>query len=794
MTNIFIMITLGSTDIANINSEISDFNNKIKIIKTGDGNDVNDTTNYKLTAQFMLNANNMNATRVDNKYNSINITQNPTNNKHELCTHVIFQFTLAQNNDTINAATLLWVYVNTNSMNVYNKYNYSNPDQFTQDTQFEYTINLIPAAITTTSTQTLSTAVMPNHAQQQPHNASTTPQLLQHSPTVITNLVNGAQDGLASSSTLSAVDPAINVDQISASHVVSTDDLVTNLVNGSQDVLASSSTLSAVNPAINADQISASPVVSTDDLVTNLVNGAQDVLASSSTLSAVDPATTAITELVHVALSVLTHVTNTDIVKPPTTTTTTTTTTAPTTTTTSNAPTTTTTTTAPTTTTTTTTTTPTTSNAPNAVDVDALAKIGPALVPPMNDKGESKPPTIQQSIISSQINPNVTDTFINNIKKLYAVYADGMDNPNSSIHSFDILLNYKPSQLQGGSITYTTQDPLTSETIKTIEFNSNATPDQGRQNIIIIGGGPVGLYMSILLRTLYPNLEINILESRHNNFKRKLERCQVLNLDKLTARSENHQVSFLSKMKPVIPHKYIDTFIQVPPSNRYSTIFSLIYFLNSIPPIKLNMDTGQFQSLPINILEYQLANYAQSIGVNILHTIPITNENLKAHVTNQTKLIFDATGGHFRDIEYTKPPVESANQTNNDWYSYCGTVTTIDKLNNTPNIVNPRIVINPTYGSVLYTQSVLDMNNPVNIDYSKFSFTDKTQPSPFKIQIGILPIEHAITKYNDIYLISIGDSFIKSSFLKGYGLFYGFTVSFLIAMEIYNTQFITPEP
>ena len=47
-------------------------------------------------------------------------------------------------------------------------------------------------------------------------------------------------------------------------------------------------------------------------------------------------------------------------------------------------------------------------------------------------------------------------------------------------------------------------------------------------NVLVIGGGPIGLFNAIILKTYMPELDIKIIEKRQINGKRKLEREQII--------------------------------------------------------------------------------------------------------------------------------------------------------------------------------------------------------------------------------------------------------------------------
>ena len=103
----------------------------------------------------------------------------------------------------------------------------------------------------------------------------------------------------------------------------------------------------------------------------------------------------------------------------------------------------------------------------------------------------------------------------NNIIKIFNKINISNDEPRDYISIYN-MFDYK--KLEGGSnITYYIENnDFTSDNLKTLKFNQNdETIDINNPNIIIIGGGPVGLYMSIILKLLYnEKTNIYILEKR----------------------------------------------------------------------------------------------------------------------------------------------------------------------------------------------------------------------------------------------------------------------------------------
>jgi hypothetical protein len=370
--------------------------------------------------------------------------------------------------------------------------------------------------------------------------------------------------------------------------------------------------------------------------------------------------------------------------------------------------------------------------------------------------------------------------------------------PNYIIH-IPNMFDYRNKSI-GGNVTYKLPhgESITSESMKRYKFDSNRSGISSTlPNFIIIGGGPVGLYMSILLKLLLSHkVNVYVLESRHIDGKRELTRCQIITLNKFISTMQFLNMDFgfdtvlFQKFIENIPIHLHQYFVYNP---HETPEFSFIRFLYDTMDAEIVINE-RMNTLPLNILEYKLANYAQKIGVNIIHTEPITFTNLDNYVNEQTKVVFDATGGKFRN---TRTHLRSKQQ---QYYSYCGN-------NMCKDISKPRnyyftgdysdILLISQYGEILYSKTSYDEGTtviPVFTGGNQITISIPSNKSgPFDILCGSLHPNDAITIFNPTYIIqyipivSIGDSYMKTDFRFGYGLYYGFMVSFLIAIEIYES-------
>jgi hypothetical protein len=387
------------------------------------------------------------------------------------------------------------------------------------------------------------------------------------------------------------------------------------------------------------------------------------------------------------------------------------------------------------------------------------------------------------------------EEFINNVIKIFNYITIKNDEARDYIPIQNIF-EYKQISI-GGYVTYNIDKNINinSEIMKTYKFPPNiGIVDCSKPNIIIIGGGPVGLYMSILLKYLYRDMNIYVLEKRHDKLlKRNLTRSQVLLLSKLTLKGNwifYKQFIDLGIYSLITEEEYYNNLFSFVPDifkslfiNNQTKCFSFINFLDE-----------DITTIPINILEYKLAKYAQTIGVNIFHTEEITMKNLQNYVNINTKIILDATGGHLRRFfDATEKPIFFYYQKISEtlFYSYSGYNIISTEINKEYIFIDDNnIIIRSDYGDIYYTSTNFTDNEEKvikNKDGKNIEITLKNKSEPFQIITGNLAPNEAVTKINDIPLISIGDSYMKTNFKNGCGLYYGFVISFLIAYELHNS-------
>jgi hypothetical protein len=256
-----------------------------------------------------------------------------------------------------------------------------------------------------------------------------------------------------------------------------------------------------------------------------------------------------------------------------------------------------------------------------------------------------------------------TQNFCNSYITLMNVFIDfltlsatelkmGSSKQNSMQHLFyHILSNLHPKiraqsniMLGGGKVTYLKPPQDNNK----VEYPGNTKDERknDKKNVIIIGGGPAGLYMGIILKLMAPELEVHILEMRiekgTNNRIMSRGESTLTVYTKLQNRTKTLPPRFKINVE-----KYDINNSKI---NLYTDDF---YFL--IPTQIKNPDDEEDpddgingKKLSVNQLEYVLANYAQQIGVLIFHT----TESYDKYVNQNTIGIFDATGGRLKEQKH----------------------------------------------------------------------------------------------------------------------------------------------
>ena len=226
------------------------------------------------------------------------------------------------------------------------------------------------------------------------------------------------------------------------------------------------------------------------------------------------------------------------------------------------------------------------------------------------------------------------DNFILNIKTLFQDLCILHDNEKYIPVSKNILeiidifiIFYNKKYLSGGDITYRSNISYNKGIFENYQYGNEYMGNIDIFNFVILGAGPVGVYMAIILKMFMPKINIIIIETRvDDTLKRNLNREQVLSVD-----------TCFRKMNELLLH-----FISLLPNG---DIFNKDGYFTLLPFITIDLDTIQ-----TNELELQLAVYAQSLNINIYHDNELIGDayfdNLKSkYINNKTIAVFDATGG-----------------------------------------------------------------------------------------------------------------------------------------------------
>ena len=317
---------------------------------------------------------------------------------------------------------------------------------------------------------------------------------------------------------------------------------------------------------------------------------------------------------------------------------------------------------------------------------------------------------------------------------------------------------------------YVTINPKTIQhaNLNELQFNYNEfnTEYKTHYNVIIIGSGPIGLYMSILLKTLLPDLHIIIIEKNRGQ-KRKFTRGQIL-LCKNVISEFN------------LCFQNIQTILGEDSSKFNFNEKGFNLFPNDLQNYFDNNDvfdnkTDQ-NAIPINILEIHLSFNAQKLGIDIVNS----NDNIVTYISDTTLAIFDATGGR---LPYNTP----------NWNKVGENPLKICKIE----FSNERFDVKKTANSAAINTTKY---GSYKIECNK---CEQTPCSPklqdeFVFQVKGYNAKDIIL-INGIPLINIGNTMISVSFTTGDGLRLGFTHSFICALyfkrlfEIHNLR-ITYSP
>lgn len=326
----------------------------------------------------------------------------------------------------------------------------------------------------------------------------------------------------------------------------------------------------------------------------------------------------------------------------------------------------------------------------------------------------------------------------------------------SNFGSFRNRCTTKP--LTDGTVTYVVPSHYTAKFTKTgngkfyaqtilnlgqVEFSDNGTDLHKGPNILIIGAGPIGLYLAGMLKSALPHIAVNVVEKRCNDDKKRtLTRISAIDTKKTYFYYDKFSV--LQKMAllfdSVCPNLKTTLFLD----DEFSLLNHIFKGVN-LPYIS------------INYLEYLLANFAQKCGVIIYHDNKCTNiDYIETNYTNaKTKFVFDATGGRLL-------PRAKNVALNSSGIRFIGS----DKQLNSGN-------------------KQVNSSFPVEFTFSE-SFNEIRQRqseqgiqagSEFLVQEGFLTPYEAVFQRNQYIYCAIGDTFMKTYFNESNSIAFGSCLS-----------------
>ena len=271
----------------------------------------------------------------------------------------------------------------------------------------------------------------------------------------------------------------------------------------------------------------------------------------------------------------------------------------------------------------------------------------------------------------------------------------------------------------GGALTYILGDESIHKPFMGNPFPAEGIPD--KDNVLIMGGGPNGLYMASILKAAMPDLIVNVIETRVDDtgarFLRRTGRIQLPSGIMFDRTKDFKQI-----INSVAPGIHDVVYIK-----------SYLMWFNGL--------LRDINNVRVNQVELHYAVLAQSLGVNIFHDKHI---ELGKYVNSKTLCLFDATGGKFRPLQHI-------------WDNFV----VIDDATSRKNATSDKWK---------------DLTGELH--YKESTGTHK----PFNIYEGFLPPELSVNKEHGIPYVAIGDTTIRTNYKKGKGLYFNFLLSTLYAI------------
>jgi len=346
---------------------------------------------------------------------------------------------------------------------------------------------------------------------------------------------------------------------------------------------------------------------------------------------------------------------------------------------------------------------------------------------------------------------------------------------------------------------------------------------------LIIGAGPVGLFMAILLKIYIPGLDINIIEKRNsgitNKKTRKLSRRNIIRNQSNFYFKNNFNTSFKTfndKLKPFFEKIGINPELHI---NIKDEFFSLYPLLDKIEPKiendklkdfmnKYNNQLNPVLQLPLNIIEFYLSQFAQNLNISIVYDDINELKNIEKYLDENTLSIFDATGGRLIIPEWSNINAEHKLGKNSRNCIYI--VGDENNLNiddnkkkelqqfqnniysNKPNLFPEQYFSENNYG-FYYLKCSKDINETPEIsdDMVKNTNLIKKETFPYGVKgYNKNNLNHYTFNNVEIPLIGIGDSLRTVDLMTGLGLNNAMFHTFICALLFkYNySKYIDKKP
>jgi len=303
----------------------------------------------------------------------------------------------------------------------------------------------------------------------------------------------------------------------------------------------------------------------------------------------------------------------------------------------------------------------------------------------------------------------------------------------------DRFVSFYNSQ-KGGAITYILGDESILKPFMGNPFPADGIPD--RDNVIILGGGPNGLFLATILKAAMPDLIVSVVENRVDDAgARLLTRTGKIHLpdsvSALTRLSDKVFGEFISIINTVAPG--IGDIIMA--KNQYKLYLSFNGLFNS-------------SEIKTNQVELHYAVLAQSLGVNIFHD-KNSISNVGKYINSKTLCFFDATGGRFRPLQ----PI---------WDKFI----IIDEAKSRAEAAGE---FRKLTGELRYRESI-------------------GLVKPFTVYEGYLPPELAVNDERGIPYVAIGDTAIRTNYKNGAGLYFNCFLSTFYAILLARIRNIPTDP